>query len=180
MQASCRYTISLHFCQHALNLVLLKPKCDAVQLLPAPTFRLQKRVYLPGSAAAVRVNYELPLSEVFPSQHQRPVPARLWLRCAVHTQIAQHRVARQTVCLFRCAAAVCVNYDLPLSEVFPSQHSRPVPARLCLRCVVYSIAARGSRPRTGLSLHQDVQSGTTDLATRLSLGACLLHAAHSC
>ena len=51
-----------------------------LQLLPSPTFRLQKRVFLPGSAAAVRVNYELPLSEVFPSDRTRPVPARLWLR----------------------------------------------------------------------------------------------------
>ena len=83
------------------------------QLLPTPTFRLQKRVFLPGSAAAVRVNYELPLSEVFPNDRARPVPARLWLRCAARArciaclQRRRRASTRAANCIVRQPAGSC-------------------------------------------------------------------------
>ena len=65
--------------------------CGA-QLLPRPTFRLQKRVFLPGSAAAVRVNYEVPVLEALDRHRSEPVPARLWLRCNIPVQGHTQRI----------------------------------------------------------------------------------------
>ena len=83
-----------------------------VQLLPRPTFRLQKRVFLPGSAAAVRVNYEVPVLEALDRHRSEPVPARLWLRCNIckATHSASRTAQLPDACLSVLRPDLCKAY----------------------------------------------------------------------